>query len=183
MEIHNAFLPFDPPPEMSYQPRQQTTGGRPDNFAINRSPVCRIHQFPQSLTVQSAGLNILQSLYEETNEEPTSERSSQLVYLNVILWTFTKCSNSVRFDSVSLQILLETPLLSANFCKHSDLQTVPVHKKDEFIFPFASIWKLKWHFQSWMDFFFFLFFFLRNSCRGVHSHSNGDKTSFSFRVT
>lgn len=68
MEIHDAFLPFDPPPEMSYQPRQQTTGGRPSSFAINRSPVCRIHQFPQSLTVQSAGLNILQSLYEETNK-------------------------------------------------------------------------------------------------------------------
>lgn len=28
---------------------------------------------------------------------------------------------------------------------------------------------------------FFFVFFLRNSCRGVHSHSNGDKTSFSFR--
>lgn len=36
----------------------------------------------------------------------------------------------IRFVSVSLQILLESRLLSADFCKHSDLQSVPVHKKD-----------------------------------------------------
>lgn len=57
------------------------------------------------------------------------------------------------------------------------LPSPPKHTKDSFIFPFCFTWQkihLERHFQSWMD-------LLRNSCKGVHSHSNGDKTSFHLR--